>query len=361
MKFYIRFSLVCVFLLSISVNCFGQLENSEQLERKDFVSDASFVVGTYQPKAKDFSAEAAAKAANDFLKLLSEKDRERVALKLDNGERRQWTNLPARDSAGGVRLAKMNESQIKAACELLRSMMSESGYSKMVSIMIADDQLLRGGRPRRGFGTEYFSVVIFGTPSEDSKWGVQLDGHHVGLNFSVEKEKLTMSPSFIGSQPTSYEIGDKKVSPLPGEIKDAFVLVQSLTDDQRKQAVIRPRRVDLRSGPGTDGKVPEAKGVKCKDFNDEQKSALLKLIRNWVSNMPKDTAQQRMKQIEDELVETHFSWNGATKTGSDVSFAIQGPSLIIEYACQDLGGDPLQHIHTMYRNPKNEYGGQLGK
>ena len=68
-----------------------------------------------------------------------------------------------------------------------------------------------------------------------------------------------------------------------------------------------------------------------------------------------------MKQIEDELVETHFSWNGATKTGSDVSFAIQGPSLIIEYACQDLGGDPLQHIHTMYRNPKNEYGGQLGK
>ena len=35
------------------------------------------------------------------------------------------------------------------------------------------------------------------------------------------------------------------------------------------------------------------------------------------------------------------------------------PSLIIEYACQDLGGNPLDHLHTMYRDPTNEYGRQL--
>ena len=56
-----------------------------------------------------------------------------------------------------------------------------------------------------------------------------------------------------------------------------------------------------------------------------------------------------------------FAWNGATQKGSDISYSIQSPSLIIEYACQSLGGDPLQHIHTIYRNPKNEYGGQLDK
>ena len=30
--------------------------------------------------------------------------------------------------------------------------------------------------------------------------------------------------------------------------------------------------------------------------------------------------------------------------------------MIIEYACQDLGGRPLNHLHSMYRNPENEYG-----
>ena len=54
-----------------------------------------------------------------------------------------------------------------------------------------------------------------------------------------------------------------------------------------------------------------------------------------------------------------FLWNGELEEGSDISYRIQSPSLVIEYACQDLGGDPQQHLHTMYRDPKNEYGGQL--
>ena len=39
-----------------------------------------------------------------------------------------------------------------------------------------------------------------------------------------------------------------------------------------------------------------------------------------------------------------------------VSYRLQGPSLLVEYACQNLGGDPLDHLHAMYRDPTNEYG-----
>jgi hypothetical protein len=37
-------------------------------------------------------------------------------------------------------------------------------------------------------------------------------------------------------------------------------------------------------------------------------------------------------------------------------YRIQGPHLVIEYAPQTLGGDPAMHVHTMYRDPTNDYG-----
>ena len=52
---------------------------------------------------------------------------------------------------------------------------------------------------------------------------------------------------------------------------------------------------------------------------------------------------------------------GPPKKKGDFSYRLQGPSLIIEYAGQDLGGDPHDHLHSMYRDPTNEYGARLGK
>jgi Protein of unknown function (DUF3500) len=37
-------------------------------------------------------------------------------------------------------------------------------------------------------------------------------------------------------------------------------------------------------------------------------------------------------------------------------YRIQGPHLVIEYSPQELGGDPAMHVHTMYRDPTNDYG-----
>ena len=54
-----------------------------------------------------------------------------------------------------------------------------------------------------------------------------------------------------------------------------------------------------------------------------------------------------------------FSWWGPTLEEGDFSYRIQGPTIIIEYAGQDLGGDPHNHLHSMYRDPTNEYGARL--
>ncbi len=33
--------------------------------------------------------------------------------------------------------------------------------------------------------------------------------------------------------------------------------------------------------------------------------------------------------------------------------------MVIEYSPQQLGGDPALHVHTMYRDPTNDYGRKL--
>lgn len=343
------------------VLCVGVLlaANAVAQERSDFVSDASHTVGTYEPAESDFSIASQTSAANALLKSLDEDLRKRIVHDIDSRERREWTNLPAPQNAGGVRLGDMNEKQVKATCDLLASLMSQQGYQKMVGIMLADDQLLNRGRARPGFGTENFSIVIFGEPSETKPWGIQLDGHHVGVNIAVEGEKYSMSPSFIGTQPQSFELAGKTIRPLTGEIDEAYTLVNSLSDPQRKKAVVRDSRGQIIAGPGNDTAKLEKTGLSCSELTDKQKEMLFGLVTHWVKNMPEAQAEIRMKQIREEIDQAWFEWNGQTEVGSDISYRIHCPSLIIEYACQSLGGDPQQHLHTMYRDPTNEYGLQL--
>ena len=44
------------------------------------------------------------------------------------------------------------------------------------------------------------------------------------------------------------------------------------------------------------------------------------------------------------------------KKAAAAYFRIHGPTVFIEFAPQRLGGDLTKHIHTIYRDPTNEYG-----
>lgn len=81
-----------------------------------------------------------------------------------------------------------------------------------------------------------------------------------------------------------------------------------------------------------------------------------KLVQSYVSVLPAPQSTQRSAELRSEIDSMVFAWSGPTTNPGDVSFQLVGPSLVIDYACQDLGGDPLQHLHSVYRNPKNEYG-----
>ena len=40
-------------------------------------------------------------------------------------------------------------------------------------------------------------------------------------------------------------------------------------------------------------------------------------------------------------------------------FRVTGPHVVIEYSPQSIGGDAANHIHGIYRDPTNDYGGTV--
>ena len=342
---------ISVFLISIVIGATAVAQGTATHPSK-----VSEVLSTYTPAAEDHSPEAMAKAAGAFLGRLGDDLKKQALLPFDSDEKAKWTNVPPRGPQGGVRLGDCDDEQLKSACDLLRAVMSRQGYEKARNIMLADDMLLRDGKPRAGFGAENFWLAVFGDPSAKGPWAIQLDGHHIAINLNFNGDKVGMSPSFIGTQPKAIKYAGKDIEVMKGESGVAYQLINTLTHEQKKVAIISRKRGGIATAAGKDGVVPEPVGFPCKEFDEKQQDLLKSLLREYVGDLPEAYAKKRMAQLEKEIDQMKFAWSGPTALESDISYRIQGPSLIVEYSCQDLGGDPLDHLHSMYRNPTDEYG-----
>jgi hypothetical protein len=131
------------------------------------------------------------------------------------------------------------------------------------------------------------------------------------------------------------------------------------TCDLKQDHLKDKKRSNLVTAAGKDGFVPKPAGVRCQSFGDKQREALRALLRRYVGDLPAPFAARRLKALDGETNRMTFAWWGPTEDAGDFSCRLQGPSLIIEYAGQDLGGDPHNHLHSMYRDPTNEYGARL--
>jgi hypothetical protein len=113
-------------------------------------------------------------------------------------------------------------------------------------------------------------------------------------------------------------------------------------------------------GPGQDGKTIQPEGLKACAMNEKQRAMLIDVIAEWTGIVHESAASARMAEIRSGLGETWFAWSGPTTAaaGRNITayYRIQGPNLVIEYAPQQMGGDPSNHIHTIYRDPTNDYG-----
>ena len=327
-----------------------------------YASGAGGVLGTYRPAPPDRSPATMAHAGVRFLESLDEAQRRAAHYDLASPERRSWTNAPVRGQAGGVALGDLGDDQLRAFSDLLAALLSAKGYAKVRDVMLGDD--LRNtvdGEPNEGVGIEAFRFAVFGEPSATSRWAVQLDGHHVALNVTLDGEAYSLSPSFIGTYPQAFTVAGAALRPLAAETDLAHKLAASLTPEQRALAVIGEVRGALRVGPRWDGVAPEPVGISGDLLNGTQKETFLALASQWFDLMPPGHARAHKERFLDGLGETRFAWSGPLAAGSDVSWAIQGPSVVIEYANDARGGadagNPADHVHTVYRDLERDYGG----
>ncbi len=297
-------------------------------------------------------------AANAFLDTLDNAQRGKVSFAFDDAaQRKRWSNLPVNMAErSGLRMGDLKPGQREAAMKLLGATLSKMGYEKVVGI-VESDEFLRKQSPAGAppFGRDEFFLSFLGKPSTSEPWLIQFGGHHLALNITIAGEHGVLTPSLIAVQPAKFTLDGKDYRPMGRETDKALELVKALSDAQRKQAILGAQMRDLVLGPGHDGETIQPEGLKASALNDAQRKLLLELIAEWSGIIHDAAAASKLNEIKANLGDTWFAWSGPLEAGKGY-FRIQGPTVIIEYAPQRLGGDVTMHIHSMYRDPSNDYG-----
>ena len=301
-------------------------------------------------------------AARTFLASLDDTQRTRAHFAFDDeAQRKRWSNLPtSMVKRAGLSLGELSDAQRSAALALVSSALSKRGFEKVQQMVEADEVLKTSSHNNPMFGKDLYYVSILGTPSQTAPWMIQFGGHHLALNITIIGERGVLTPSLTAAQPALYTVNGTTIRPLGQENDKAFALLNALDATQRAQAILNYRVADLVLGPGQDDKTIQPEGLKASAMNAQQRAMLLDLIAEWTGIVHESAASARMAEVRSGLDATWFAWSGpttATPGRSGTSYyRIQGPALVIEYAPQPLGGDPTMHVHTIYRDPTNDYG-----
>lgn len=326
--------------------------------------------------ASDTTARIVA-AAQAVQTTLDDAGRAKVQFPFDGPQKAKWSNFPSGIfKREGLRLGDLTPPQRAAVMSLLSTALSRDGYRKVTEIMGADEALRkgegdggrggRGGPPGRGpggggrgggpnFGQDEYYLAFVGTPSARDPWMLQFGGHHLAINLTMAGSEATMAPSLPATQPASYSFEGRTIRPLGNENDKAFALINALDDAQKKEAILAYRVSDLVLGPGQDGRTIQPEGIRGSALPAAQQAMLLELIREWAGIPAEAFAEPRMAELKASLPQTYFAWSGPTTNGSAAYFRVQGPTLVIEYAPQGN----VDHIHTIYRDPTNDYGAKF--
>ncbi|OUC76323.1 DUF3500 domain-containing protein [Gordonia lacunae] len=313
-----------------------------------------------------------AAAAQAFLDTLSDEQREQTTYDYDDETKTtSWSNFPVTfvDRAG-VNLADLSDEQRAAAMKVLEALLSDEGYATVTGIMGGDEYLHEKSTSTEESLGQYY-IAFFGDPSNSGAWEIQFGGHHLGINATLDgsTDEITFAPTHLGIQPAVYTDSDgNEVQPFNGIYTTAFAFYDSLTDEQRAVLYQGSAVADMVCAPGSICDYPTGAGISGADLTGEQKNLLLDVIANWVGLADEETTSRALSEIEATLDTTYINWSGATACdmtkGDGIYFQISGPDVYIEFAAQkgsagaDVDGVTTAgwgHVHTIYRDPSNDY------
>ncbi len=302
-------------------------------------------------------------ATNAFLATLDDTTRDKVEYDFtDNKSRQTWSNFPATTvPREGVQLSALSADQLKAAYAVLQTALSDDGYTQDANIQLADDELSRvssSGASDFGALKDYY-MAVYGTPSATSPFMVQFGGHHLARTLTYNGDKVSQTPQFVGSEPTSFTVDGKTVEPVKPESTSMFAMIAGLSDDQNTSAELKSGTFDdLLMGPGKDsGNFPTTEGLSVSKLDAGQKQLVLTAIKAYAGDLSTAAATKLIAKYTAELDQTTIGWANNTGSTEENSYIrIDGPSVWIEFINTRSRSTPDLHFHTVYRDKTNDYG-----
>lgn len=312
------------------------------------------VVARTPPAAPPASMTTAARA---FLDSLSPELKARAQFAFDAEERFVWFYTPV--PRKGLTLKDMTEPQRTAAMNLLRTGLSEKGYSKAETIRSLEDVLVElGGNPvQRDRQLYYFTV--FGEPGPKATWGWRYEGHHLSQHWTiVNGTAMATTPQFFGANPAEVRQGAKAgLRALAGEEDLGFALLRSLDPSQQRSAIVDPKAPnDILTTNTREAAIQEDRGISYAAMTPAQQALLMKLIEEHAGAQSETVARERLLLPKGDLSRVKFSWMGGTEQGQGHYYRVQGPTFLIEFDNTQNGAN---HIHLVWRDFKGDWGRDL--
>ena len=211
----------------------------------------------------------------------------------------------------------------------------------------------------------YF-LTIFGKPDLKGPWAWSFEGHHFSQNFVIRDGRVVAdSPSFWGANPATVHTfvpggPGTGTRALANEEQLAFDLINSFTDAQRTKAVIAEKAPADYRAPGQPAPPKRvSEGLPANEMTGDQRKTLLALLTTYCEHLAPGLAKERVAEIKaDGWDQVYFAWKGATKPGVGHYYRVEGPSFILELVNiqTDPAGNRANHIHSVWRNPKGDFG-----
>jgi len=284
-----------------------------------------------------------------FILSLDAEARAKTLFSYDNPERLTWARHPA--PRKGLALKDMSASQRQIVDAMLKSVLSEQGYTSAKAIMSDQDVL---AKYEEGLGSGYFWIAIYGEPG-NKQWAWRVGGHHLSLHFTYFNDQLiSCTPAFFGAEQTlppndPQEIGYKL---LASRQELARSLVNSLNQQQLQRTIIGPQvSQNLIISETQKLALDNPIGLPVAELNENQKSLFFKLIEEYVNVFTAATAQARFSKIKNaELENIYFAWAGVrNERSAEHYYRIQSSSVLIEYF------NSGNHMHSVWREV-NDFG-----
>jgi hypothetical protein len=319
-------------------------------------------------------------AVRGLIAQLSPEQSSKVCLPMGSRQRQLWQNSIVRYEEFGLRLDEVPDLLKEAAMAVVRASLSAAGYEKTRNLMKLNAFLGELVGAPRLLGEWCYQLHIFGEPSATEPWGWQLSGHHLILTCFIVGEQMTLTPAFMGAEPTYVDRGKYAgLAVFEDEERLGLEFARNLSSEQKRKAVFSDTTIADRLPPGRhqgndgmsfggrykDNALVPYEGVSGSDLAPQQRQALLDLAKRYLSTLPSGPFAARMDDVERHLLETRFCWAGGMGEESAFYYRIQSPVVMIEFDHHQgvVLNNPTPekfHVHTIVRTPNgNDYGADL--